>query len=45
MQGYEPSKLKQVVVDMDKLDTDAFASFKDATTVFCALGTTRKVLH
>ena len=43
-QGYEASKLEQKVLDMDKLDTDGLAAFQSATTVFCALGTTRKVL-
>ena len=43
-QGYEAFKLEQNVVDMDKLDTDGLAAFQSASTVFCALGTTRKVL-
>lgn len=43
-QGYEASKLEQKVVDMDKLDTDGLAAFQSASTIFCALGTTRKVL-
>ncbi|GFH31348.1 NAD(P)-bd_dom domain-containing protein, partial [Haematococcus lacustris] len=35
-------ELQQVVVNMDHLEADAAAAFKDVDSVFCCLGTTRK---
>jgi oxidoreductase len=40
-EGYDASKLHNVVVDMDKLETDGRAAFEGADSVFCCLGTTR----
>ncbi|KAJ9521547.1 hypothetical protein QJQ45_008844 [Haematococcus lacustris] len=36
-------ELQQVVVNMDHLEADAAAAFKDVDSVFCCLGTTRKM--
>ena len=44
MQGYKKQKLVQHVVDMDNMSVQAAPAFQNAHTVFCALGTTRKVL-
>lgn len=41
--GYDPVKLVQRVVDMDHLASQAADAFQGASTVFCALGTTRPV--
>lgn len=41
--GFDESKLKQAVVDMDRLEEEAATSFAGADTVFCCLGTTRAV--
>jgi oxidoreductase len=41
--GYTPEKLQQHVVNMDNLATEAGEAFRGAHTVFCTLGTTRKV--
>lgn len=41
--GWEAGKLKQVVVDMDHLESEAQGAFEGADAVFCALGTTRGV--
>ncbi|KAL4424870.1 hypothetical protein ABPG77_002093 [Micractinium sp. CCAP 211/92] len=39
--GYNAAKLKQVVVDMDRLEEQAGGAFAGADSVFCCLGTTR----
>lgn len=39
--GYDAGKLKQVVVDMDRMEEDAGVAFAGADSVFCCLGTTR----
>lgn len=39
--GWDPAKLKQVVVDMDNLEAEAADAFRGADAAFCALGTTR----
>ncbi|PSC69508.1 Oxidoreductase HTATIP2 [Micractinium conductrix] len=39
--GYDASKLKQAVVDMDNLEEEAAPAFAGADSVFCCLGTTR----
>ena len=44
-QGYDPSKLVQKVVNMDNLPDEAALAFENAHSVFCTLGTTRKVGH
>ena len=44
-QGYGPSKLVQKVVNMDNLPDEAALAFENAHSVFCTLGTTRKVGH
>lgn len=44
-QGYDAKKLVQEVVNMDNLTTEAASAFQQAHTVFCTLGTTRKVGH
>ncbi|KAI7835557.1 hypothetical protein COHA_010537 [Chlorella ohadii] len=40
-EGFDASKLQNVVVDMDKLETEGRAAFEGADSVFCCLGTTR----
>lgn len=42
-QGYNASKLVQKGINMDNLTTEGAQAFQDAHTVFCTLGTTRKV--
>lgn len=44
-QGYDAAKLAQKVVNMDDLADDAASAFDQTQTVFCTLGTTRKVKH
>ncbi|KAL4451875.1 hypothetical protein ABPG75_007537 [Micractinium tetrahymenae] len=39
--GFDAAKLKQVVVDMDRLEEQAGSAFAGADSVFCCLGTTR----
>lgn len=43
MQEYDQAKLKQQVVNMDNMPVEAASAFENAHTVFCALGTIRKV--
>lgn len=43
MQDYNKEKLIQQVVNMDNMTVEAASAFHNAHTVFCALGTTRKV--
>lgn len=43
MQEYNKEKLIQHVVNMDNMTVEAASAFHNAHTVFCALGTTRKV--
>ena len=43
MQAYDTAKLTQNVVNMDNMGMEEASAFQNAHTVFCALGTTRKV--
>lgn len=45
MQGLNKEKLIQHVVNMDDMSVQAASAFQNAHTVFCALGTTRKVVE
>lgn len=45
MQDYNKEKLTQHVVNMDNMTVEAASALHNAHTVFCALGTTRKVPH
>ena len=41
--GFDAGKLRQVVLDMDRLEEEGAAAFAGADSVFCCLGTTRVV--
>jgi oxidoreductase len=41
--GFDADKLRQVVLDMDRLEEEGKAAFAGADSVFCCLGTTRGV--